>query len=1071
MANDTKREARRVFMEVADLSEAERPAALRRACGGDAALREEVEALLRAEERAGGVMSAPTGDLPVVPADAMATLDAAGTFAGGVREGPGTRIGPYRLLQLIGEGGFGSVFMAEQETPVVRKVALKIIKLGMDTRQVVARFEQERQALAMMDHPHIARVLDAGATETGRPFFVMELVKGQPITTYCDHGKLSIEDRLGLFAQVCTAVQHAHSKGIIHRDIKPSNILVSTQDGRPHAKVIDFGIAKATASKLTEKTLFTEHQAFIGTPEYMSPEQAEGNLDIDTRTDVYSLGVLLYELLTGTTPFSGKELRSAAHAEIQRIIREVEPPKPSTRLSANTGTIAGVAAQRHTEPRRLGMVIRGELDWIVMKALEKDRTRRYETANGLAMDIRRYLSGEAVVAAPPSTAYRFKKFVRRNRVMVAAGAAVGAALVLGMVGTIWQARVAAAQRDLARSEAARAVAAEAEAHRRADELLRVADFQGAMLAQVDPAAAGVKLTKDVRERFDAALTKAAAAEGERETQAELFASQWSRVNATDAALELIDSTVLKPAVAAIEKQFGDQPVVASTLRHVLAERYHDLGLDSAAVTLEKQALADRRRVLGEDHSDTLVSIGNVGVYLNAIGKPEEAEPYYREALEKSRRVRGQDQPETWSCLANLGNLLVERGRLSDAEPLLREALEQRRRQLGEEHPDTLESRRDWAILLREQGKLAEAGAEFREVLDKRRQTLGAEDRKTLTSLNDLATLMKSQGKVDEAVGYFREVVEARRRSLGEAHPSTLIAMQNLGAVLDANGQPQEAESLMREALAKQRQLLGPDHASTLTSLGNLSVYLIGQNKFTEAEPLCRETLERRRRVLGANHTGTLIANNVMGLVLIRQGKLAEGEPFWREALATAQRVLGPAHPETLIYLHNLAGLAIDQKKPAEAEQLYRQVVQTGTPAVGAEHPTVLSATRRLGGILIEQKRYVEAVELLSAAEPAARKAYIGSSERNLAPLLRNLGSARAQINQFAGAESNLLEAHAIFVKTLGETHKDTRGCVQALADFYSQWDKAEPGKGHDVKAAEWRAKAEQDKADPKGGGG
>ncbi len=345
-------------MGAAELAREQRAEYLDAACGGDQGLRAEVESLLKSLDDAGRFLADAT------IGNSGADPDAA-TIAGAdvsLREQPGSRIGPYKLLQLIGEGGFGSVFMAEQEKPVSRKVALKIIKLGMDTRQVVARFEQERQALAMMDHPNIARVLDAGATETGRPFFVMELVKGDPIVEYCDKNNLSINDRLELFAQVCNAVQHAHTKGIIHRDIKPSNILVSTQDGRPHTKVIDFGIAKATAAKLTEKTLFTEHRQLIGTPEYMSPEQAEGNLDIDTRTDVYSLGVLLYELLTGTTPFSRKELRSAAYAEIQRIIREVEPPKPSTRLSSSTATIANVAAKRAVEPGRLGVIIRGELD-------------------------------------------------------------------------------------------------------------------------------------------------------------------------------------------------------------------------------------------------------------------------------------------------------------------------------------------------------------------------------------------------------------------------------------------------------------------------------------------------------------------------------------------------------------------------------------------------------------------------------------------------------------------------------------------------------------------------------------
>ncbi|HLO39747.1 MAG TPA: serine/threonine-protein kinase, partial [Phycisphaerales bacterium] len=406
-----------VFAGASELNREARAAYLDAACKGDTRLRAEVESLLRSHEEAGSFLAAPTADF--VPASAAATQGAPAAIPRAESqasqaqfEGPGTRIGNYKLLQQIGEGGFGAVFMAQQEQPVQRKVALKIIKLGMDTRQVVARFEQERQALALMDHTSIAKVLDAGSTASGRPYFVMELVKGEPIVEYCDRHNLDIRSRLELFAQVCAAVQHAHTKGIIHRDIKPSNILVSMQDGRPHAKVIDFGIAKATNATLTEKTLFTEHRQLIGTPEYMSPEQAEGSLDIDTRTDIYSLGVLLYELLTGTTPFSSNELRSAAYAELQRIIREVDPPVPSTRLSRNSDTIAGIAAHRATEPRKLGLTVRGDLDWIVMKALEKDRQRRYETASSLALDIQRHMAGEAVTAAPPGAAYRVRKFVR-----------------------------------------------------------------------------------------------------------------------------------------------------------------------------------------------------------------------------------------------------------------------------------------------------------------------------------------------------------------------------------------------------------------------------------------------------------------------------------------------------------------------------------------------------------------------------------------------------------------------------------------------------------------------------------
>ena len=374
----------------------------------------------------------------------------------GADEKPDTQIGPYKILQKLGEGGMGVVYMAEQKEPVSRRVALKIIKPGMDTEQVIVRFEAERQALALMDHPNIARVLDAGATTSGRPYFVMELVHGVPFTEYCDQRQLTPEQRLRLFLSVCEAVQHAHQKGIIHRDLKPSNVLVTRYDERPVPKVIDFGIAKATGQSLTEKTMFTQFGQVVGTLEYMSPEQAEPNqLDVDTRSDVYSLGVMLYELLTGTTPHDRKRMRSAAFYEILRIIREEEPLKPSMRLST-IETLPSVAANRNTEPRKLSTAVRGELDWIVMKALEKDRARRYESASGFADDVRRYLNDEAVVACPPSAMYRFQKFAQRNKAALATAAVIALALLVGLVGTTWQWREADQARQLANNQALRA---------------------------------------------------------------------------------------------------------------------------------------------------------------------------------------------------------------------------------------------------------------------------------------------------------------------------------------------------------------------------------------------------------------------------------------------------------------------------------------------------------------------------------------------------------------------------------------------------------------------------------------
>jgi eukaryotic-like serine/threonine-protein kinase len=464
--------ANEIFLAAIEFVDADaRRAHLDEKCGDDAELHRQVEALVAAHEQAGSFLNAS-------PATADSPAEAQ-TISPRVRsssERAGVQIGPYKLLESIGEGGMGSVWMAEQREPVRRKVAIKLIKAGMDTAQVIARFEAERQALALMDHPNIARVLDAGQTESGRPYFVMELVKGTPITEYCDQHRLTPAERLALFVQVCRAIQHAHQKGIIHRDLKPSNILVAPFDGRPVVKVIDFGVAKAIGQQLTERTMFTGFGAMVGTLQYMSPEQAElNNQDIDTRSDIYSLGVLLYELLTGSTPLDMNRLRGAAIAAVLMSINQDEPPKPSTRLSESRDSLPSIAAQRHMEPAKLTRILRGDLDWIVMKALSKDRVRRYETANGLARDIERYLANEPVEAGPPSVRYRVRKFVQRNRGPVAAATLIVLALISGVAGTTWQwsrAVQARSSAELSRdeTEAARQLAAsraEAEALARA----------------------------------------------------------------------------------------------------------------------------------------------------------------------------------------------------------------------------------------------------------------------------------------------------------------------------------------------------------------------------------------------------------------------------------------------------------------------------------------------------------------------------------------------------------------------------------------------------------------------------
>jgi eukaryotic-like serine/threonine-protein kinase len=926
---------------------------------------------------------------PRYPGDESHPSPAATVIGDCLPEQVGVVIGSYKLLQMLGEGGMGTVWVAEQSEPVKRRVALKLIKSGMDTTHVLRRFEAERQALALMDHQNIAKVLDAGTTPQGRPFFAMELIKGIPITKYCDQEHLTPRERLELFIPVCQAVQHAHQKGVIHRDLKPSNVLIALYDGKPVPKVIDFGVAKATSQKLTEQTLYTEVGQIVGTLEYMAPEQAElNNLDIDTRADIYSLGVILYELLAGSPPFTAKQLRGAAFTEMLRMIREVEPPKPSTRISSSD-ELPSIAANRKLEPNRLTRMIDGDLDWIVMKALEKDRARRYATANGFAADINRHLAGETVNAHPPSSAYRLKKFLHKRKGPVLAASLVTTALVLGLVGTAYGLRQALDARDgeatakrAAELEAERAKAAEVETKARAHELKLVSDFQAKMLSQIDATDAGDKLMKDIREKFAAELAKGQppVPADEQRKRATALEAELRSVNATDTAAAMIDRTILKPAIDAIGKQFKDQPVVDAQLRQTLADLYAKLGRYDDAKPLQEQALATRRRVLGDEHQDTLMSIFQTGAMLWEQQKDTEAEAYFREALAKQRRILGEEHRDTLMSLGSLGLALFAQGKFVEADPYLREALEKKRRVLGKDDQETLISLVNLGGMLWRQGKLAEAEMHFREALEAFRRTLGEDHSNTVTTLNNLGSVLHDQGKLAEAGPFYREVLEKRRRAQGEEHPDTLRAISEMGTLLQDQG------------------------------------------KLTEAEPFYREALEKRRRVLGQENRDTLSSISDMGSLLRDQLKLEEAEPYFREALDKRRRVLGEDHPDTLKSVIALGGLRVDQGKPTEA------------------------------------------VTLLAALESKARQTFLSGHTYIVARVLTLLGVARAGLAKnpaaFAAAEGNLLEAHGIYRKTPGPMPKGPRDCKQALVDFYTARNRAEPGKGYDVKAAEWKAKVE-----------
>ncbi len=648
---------------------------------------------------------------------------------------PGS-FGRYRLLQRLGEGGMGEVWLAEQTEPVHRQVALKVIKAGMDSAQVVARFEAERQALALMDHPAIATVFDGGTTPEGRPYFAMEYVRGEPITAYCDRNRLSTRERLELFTHACEGIQHAHQKGVIHRDLKPTNVLVTIQDDRPVAKIIDFGVAKAMAQHLTERTLFTEFGVLIGTPEYMSPEQAEmGGLDIDTRTDIYALGVLLYELLTGTLPFDRRDLRQAGVAEIQRIIREKEPPRPSTRITQLGPASTEAATNRQTEPRRLAGELRGDLDWITMRALEKDRTRRYQTANALAADIRRHLKNEPVSAGPPSTAYRAGKFVRRHRFGVTAAATLVLLLAAFAVAMAVQVRRTARERDKAE---------------------RLATFMVDLFKVSDPS--------EARGR-------------------------------TITAREVLDQ-----GASRIETELQGQDELKARLLEVMARTYLNLGLYAKAQSLAERSLKMRREVLGPRHPDTLLSLNLCGVVAVRQGDTRTAERSFREAVEGARQALGSDHPQTLTWAGNLAGVLDMLGSTAEAEKLDREILERRRRALGSVHRDTLQSMNNLAGVLMRQGKTAEAEELWREALTASRRTLGDDHPETLVQVGNLGELLSGQRRFAEAEPFLREALSGSIRVLSPEHPDTAYVRVQLAMLLNATGRPSEAEGLLREAM-------------------------------------------------------------------------------------------------------------------------------------------------------------------------------------------------------------------------------------------------------------------------------
>jgi eukaryotic-like serine/threonine-protein kinase len=951
-----------IFAQAIEEPSAERRLAyLNEACAGDEILRKRVDALLNAHEAASGFLGGPE---PIATAGTMGTSSKTDNSDPTVNAilppevQPGTTIGPYKLIQKIGEGGMGAVFVAEQLRPVKRRVAVKVIKPGMDSRQVIARFEAERQALAIMDHPNIARVLDAGTTDAGRPYFVMELVKGVPITEYCDAVHLTPKERLALFLPVCQAIQHAHQKGIIHRDVKPSNVLIMMQDGNPVPKVIDFGIAKATEQRLTERSLYTDHGAIVGTLEYMSPEQAEMSaMDVDTRTDIYALGVLLYELLTGTTPLERARLRQAGYAEILRRIKEEEPPKPSTRLSESRDSLPSVAALRKTEPSRLTKLIRGDLDLIVMKAIEKDRTRRYETANGFARDIQRHLGGDPVEACPPSVRYRFGKFLRRNKGLVTAASLLLLALVAGIAGTTFGLVRAEHQRRFAEAEKKKAeqsetLAKEQRVRAEARENLAieaVKRFRDAVANEPElknsPQLEGLRkrLLKEPLAFFGMLRDHLQADRDTRPSSLVRLAAASNELgDLTNAIADKQDALIAWRESLAIWQKLTDAHPSENQYKQSLATTQNNIGnllqkagkpdeamkAYRAAVEIQ-QKLVDSNPSVTKFHSDLARSHNNIGLLLSTIGKPAESLRAYESALAIQQAVANANPLDTelQNDLArshnNYGLLQSATGRPVAALKSYESALATLQK-LADDNPTVTQfqlalslSHHHIGSLLRDTGKPVMAMKAFESALAILQKLADANPTVTeyqhglATSHNSIGLLQSDAGKPAEAVKQLTSAVAIEQR-LADANPTvtefqSFLASShlNIGRVLEATGKPAGALTAYHLALAIQQKL-------------------------ADANPTVIEFLGALARI-----------HNSIGTLLCDTGKPAEALQAYEAALAI-QRKLAQDHPESPDFasdvggtLNNLAEIDFDAKRYDEARVRFRQAIEWQGKALAA----------------------------------------------------------------------------------------------------------------------------------------
>ena len=936
--------------------------------------------------------------------------------------------GRYRIIRLLGEGGMGAVYEAEQEKPR-RKVALKVIKSGMASPEMLRRFEQESQALGRLQHPGIARIYEAGTADTGfgpQPFFAMELIGGQHLQQYADAHHLNVRERLEMMEKICEAVQHAHERGLVHRDLKPGNILVD-EAGQP--KILDFGVARVTDSD-AQATRHTDVGQLVGTLAYMSPEQVLADpLDLDTRSDVYSLGVILYELLAARRPYNlGRTLHEAVQA-----IRE-EDPAPLSSVN-----------------RRY----RGDIETIVATALNKDRARRYASAAEMAGDIRRHLKDEPIVARPPSTAYQLQKFARRHRALVTGVAAVFVVLVGGIIASMWQATRATRAEQAAIQERDRATAAERTATEERDRALiaeraATADRNRAMTAEAEAVQAR---NRAVTEK-DRADTEAATAKAVNEfLQDDLLAQASASVQArpdTPPDPDLKVRTALDRAAARIAGKFDGQPLVEASIRQTIGTTYEDMGLYPEALRQFERTFELRRTALGARHPDTLSSMNELGQLYKNQAKYEQAAALHLKVLEIRRHVLGNEHPDTLSTMYNLGTVYQREGKHGQAEALFTRVLEARRRKLGDGHADTLNTLESLAETHRGQGKYALAEVPYTKLLDARRRTLGEEHPDTLRTMNNLAGLYEQQSRYPQAEALHLKATEVQRRVLGEEHPNTLLGMNNLAIVYYRQQNYVQAEALYTRTLELQRRVLGEEHHDTLITMNNLGALYSVQGKYAEAEPLLTRLLEIQRRIMGEEHPNTLSFMTSLGVMYRNQGKVGQAEPLLSKALETRRRVLGEEHPATLVAMSNLGTLYRDQGKYADSEALFTNVLKVRRTKLAPDHPDITSAVTSLGLARLRQQKYIDAESALREALANHEKTTSDRWEKYNCQNL--LGGSLSGQGKHEEAEPLLLSGYQGLLQREGTIPRESRFFMKEAGErivlLYQAW-------GKPAKAAEW----------------